>query len=1162
MQMDFVWAAFVTPYIKSLIFCIVRTNGTRWYPCASLVQHLSQTMECEENYDLKADLTQSLKQLLRDKLKGRTNVDIDCLLCISQNDKGEELTIKIHDSLFPAKISNNIETVSVGIQVENVGDDSQVEAGENGNNVSLEDPLSKGIAEIPCKDDQDKVPDCDNLSDRTAPGSSRSLSPEDPVEQVINNKSEGHSEKETDQIDNLQGTRKDENPVRNASQEIDDLQNMKVLNGVDICDSTVVDSSNVSGPAPDVITTGLGTGDGFEEPNENDQAQFEEHNVKGPSSDMQEEENPFEDLSQEFDDIQDNEDKIPDDEIQNTETCMTDDKVENPFEDLSQEFDDTQDTEAKILDDMQNTERHLTSEKVEQDGEEENRFESHVQMSVSPSDQQFQCTITTVEGQFDDISEESQAEETEIGKLGSEVALENEVASTKDTVNIEMTSEAMEEIKQNTTRENAMHEDGTNLNIENVVSVNPDEHLNVIQDSPQGIFLQSDGSNLNIENVVSVHSEDHPEIAEETTGGTGTCEASDQGFECRNDSDTATYSLQPGEVNRRQSETGANSYSSQPTEVNRNQSETVANDEDSDDIVVIEDEEDEIGNNVAEESQPPVATQPEQEEEDDIQMTWEKLPSSRKRSYPFNEPPGSSSTPSSNIDRSADGYRDLAAGYNNNMNRTSVADGGNAGRTNAASRNLSTPNSTNLSNAVQRSSSQITMNSSFNQRSTEEASSIDATEFKCGICNFKSTVYVELLLHLQTQHNFEMFLSCVLCHEYFPNRNTFSIHRQMMHKDKDYFRCPHCGNGFGTEECMYHRQECKAQQFGQPTTNTSGTIHNLQLRQVPQQNTGSTQTVTNRNTPTVYASGNVGGRGYGFQNTQARQLPAQNMRHIANRNPQVYPSGGQVVSQNRYQATNISSSRSRSLPAAGVVRTISSTGQLSGTQIHNRHQQTFGGTARNVSSTGQLSGIPVQNRQQQQQTVGGTVRNISSIQLPSRQLQQTVGETVRNISSIPMQNRQQQQQQQIVGGTVRNISSVQMQNRQFQQQQQQQAVSGTVRNISIGQLSGVQMQNRQEQQPQHQSPIKVARFSSVPARSVLSSPVSLPMSVRPQSAPPRRKLDRSIQYICDQCNTSLPALKDYETHCLNAHNRYVCPVCSGSFPSKKLADKHLSQHSV
>ena len=1167
-------------------------------------------MECEEENDLKADLTQSLNQLLRDKLKGKSNVDIDCLLCISQRDEGKEFTVKIHDFLFPTKISNNIETISVGIQVENVGDDPQVKAGENGNNVSLEDTLSKGMAEIPCKDDQDKAPDGDNLSDTTAPGSSRSATPEDPAEQVTNIKSEGHPEKESDQIDNVQGTRKAVNPVGNGSQEIDDLQNVNVLNSVGMCDSTVADTSNVGDPTPDVITTpldtgdgfeepnittpldtgdgfeepnittSLDTGDGFEEPNEKDQARFEERGDREPASDIQEYDNPFEDLSHEFDDdIQDNEDQIPDD-IQNTETYLVGDKVENPIEDLSQEFDDAQDTEAKMPDDIQNTERHLTSDKVEQDDEEENRFESPVQMSVPPSDQRLECTITAVEGQFDDISEESQTEETEMGKLGSVITPENEVTSIKDTVNIEMTSEAMEEIKQNTTQENALHDDGTNLNIGNVVSVNSEEHLNVVQDSPQGFFLQSDGSNLNIENVVSVQcSEDHPEIAEKTTLGTGTCEPSDQRFHCTNESDTATYSLQPGEVNRRQSETctnsyslqptevnrrqseiGANSYSSQPTEVNRNQSGTVANDGDSDDIVVIEDEEDEIGNNVAEESQPPVAAQPEQEEEDDIQMTWEKPPSPRKRSYPFNDPLGSSSALNSNIDTGAEGYRDLAAGYNNNMNRTSVADCGNGSGTNALARTLSTPNSANRSNIGQRSSSQITVDSSFNQRPSGEASSIelDGTEFKCGICNFKSTVYVELLLHLETQHSFEMFLSCVLCHEYFPNRSTFTIHRQMAHQDKDYFRCPHCGNGFGTEECMYHRQECKAQQFGQPATNTSGTIHNLQSRQVPQQNIGSRQSVTKRNTPAVYASGNVAGRGYGFQNTQARQLPPQNMRRIANRNPQgnyVYPSGRQVVSQNRYQATNISSSRARSLPAAGIERTISSSGQLSGIQMQNRQQQTFAATARSVSSTGQMSGIPVQNRQQQQQqqTVAGRARNISSIKLQSQQQQQTVGGTVRNISTIPMQNRQQQQQ--IVGGTVRNISSVQVQNRQLQQQQQQQQQI-------VFQWSGVQMQNRQKQQPQHQSPIKVARFSSVPARSVLGSPVSLPTSVRPQSAPPRRKLDRSIQYICDQCNTSLPSLKDYETHCLNAHNRYVCPVCSGSFPSKKLADKHLSQHSV
>ena len=40
-------------------------------------------------------------------------------------------------------------------------------------------------------------------------------------------------------------------------------------------------------------------------------------------------------------------------------------------------------------------------------------------------------------------------------------------------------------------------------------------------------------------------------------------------------------------------------------------------------------------------------------------------------------------------------------------------------------------------NVVQRSTSQITMNSNFNQRLTGEVTSIDLAEFKCGICNLK-----------------------------------------------------------------------------------------------------------------------------------------------------------------------------------------------------------------------------------------------------------------------------------------------------------------------------------------------------------------------------------------------------------------------------------------
>ena len=59
-----------------------------------------------------------------------------------------------------------------------------------------------------------------------------------------------------------------------------------------------------------------------------DQGQFEEHNEKGPSPEIIEEENPFEDLSQEFDDFHDTEPKVPYD-IQNTEIHLTNDKVEH-----------------------------------------------------------------------------------------------------------------------------------------------------------------------------------------------------------------------------------------------------------------------------------------------------------------------------------------------------------------------------------------------------------------------------------------------------------------------------------------------------------------------------------------------------------------------------------------------------------------------------------------------------------------------------------------------------------------------------------------------------------------------------------------------------------------------------------------------------------------
>ena len=168
----------------------------------------------------------------------------------------EEFTIKIHESLFPAELSNTTETISVGIQVQNDDGDSQVK----GNNVSLEDTLSKGIPEM-TKDDQDKVPDCDNVLDTTAAGSSRSGSPEDPTEQVIENKSEGHPEAQSDQI-GVQGTRKVEIPDENASEKFDELQHTNVLNGIGICESTVAESSNP----------------GIEEPVERaDKGHFEEH---------------------------------------------------------------------------------------------------------------------------------------------------------------------------------------------------------------------------------------------------------------------------------------------------------------------------------------------------------------------------------------------------------------------------------------------------------------------------------------------------------------------------------------------------------------------------------------------------------------------------------------------------------------------------------------------------------------------------------------------------------------------------------------------------------------------------------------------------------------------------------------------------------------------
>ena len=95
---------------------------------------------------------------------------------------GEEFTIKINYSLFPTEISTFTENNAVGVQVENEGDDSWVQAREYENNVSLEDTLSKRVPDIPSND-------CDNISDTTSVSSSRSGSPEDLAEQVIENKS-------------------------------------------------------------------------------------------------------------------------------------------------------------------------------------------------------------------------------------------------------------------------------------------------------------------------------------------------------------------------------------------------------------------------------------------------------------------------------------------------------------------------------------------------------------------------------------------------------------------------------------------------------------------------------------------------------------------------------------------------------------------------------------------------------------------------------------------------------------------------------------------------------------------------------------------------------------------------------------------------------------
>ena len=58
--------------------------------------------------------------------------------------------------------------------------------------------------------------------------------------------------------------------------------------------------------------------------------------------------------------------------------------------------------------------------------------------SVLRSNRGLEWTIRAVEGQFGDISDESQVEEMEVVKFGSIIPLEDEVLYTKDTGNIEI----------------------------------------------------------------------------------------------------------------------------------------------------------------------------------------------------------------------------------------------------------------------------------------------------------------------------------------------------------------------------------------------------------------------------------------------------------------------------------------------------------------------------------------------------------------------------------------------------------------------------------------------------------------------------------------------------------------------------------------------------
>ena len=819
----------------------------------------------EDQNDLRKDLKIEITKLIKEKLKEKVNVDIDCLLCILLNDTGQEFIIKIHETLRSDSLSTSIST--------------QVEENLLANNVSLEDTLSKGTAETPPIKDQEKGLDRDDCSETTVVGSN-------------------HSDRESPTKD-VEGEKRSKDDIAKEAEEL----------GVD----------------------------------------------EGHLDDVQEHLN------------------------------------DDPFEDISQEFDEINDIEE-----------HFTGDEANISGQDEMFFQTDIlqykERPVKNVKGQLECPIKAVEGQFDDISEESQVEDNMVLK-GSSIVKDSEILQMNKT-DKEMDETFKESIVEISVRvnENGKTNDQTEqvetsrmatvdvrqrmeevgIVMEKVAEVTKTDDTMEVIESPNDVLVSTDVVSTSTTNVAK----EMPTISEELP------------------------------------------------EVHRVCPEGNTSDKDTNDIVLLIDDDDEVAEKDIEKSQP-TCIPVEEPEEPEIQMTWEKPPSSspsRKRSYPKDNPGGITAAKVAARNASP---TTLARPYNvpgvqivpntqnpivRNMGNTATGVNSIPSRTNIAmlSPTSLSPRSTSdigrSTNMPQASANRYVTVQNFSQGSSLNVSAMDKVEYGCGICSIKVGEYAELSQHLETAHEFHIFLSCVLCHEYFPNRYTFIIHRQLKHKDQNYFRCPQCNVGFGTEECQYHRQECRPPQ--------------------------SQAAPPNKPQATNFA-------GRTFQNPPTtRQVPVQRQaskRNILNTYPYTY---AQQVQNNRFQG-NV---------------------QRSGVQPM--------GTQRIVPNTARSTGT-----------------------------------------------------QRIMPNTGRHVTTQ------------------------------CQLQYRHSQ-----SQATVPRFSSAPARSVLNSPVS--MRPQSQSAPPRRRLDRSFQYVCDQCNTNFSALKEYEIHCLDAHNRYVCPVCSLSFPSRNLANRHLSMHTA